>query len=282
MLPSRRKNASMTDRYRQVAMLLVAEYREGSLPSDLFDYWMNRLEQAQTIREIDAVEEEYYRGARYVRNPALQVGDAVCEGSRYGEVIALRQKGMVDVQFAGARAVERRPAVNLRPNPAARRKTRRRSAPRAPAARTAPAPQERAGQVLDVTRAQFTAVVQGVYESLVKKRLGKKNFKWRGERIDEKALASGELDRSDIDELVGRAFAIATKQGQKHGHLRPGTQRATAAGTRLSMERMRDREHAEENLKDYERTMELRRKTKKNSAAAALVAIEAEIGRAHV
>jgi hypothetical protein len=103
-----------------------------------------------------------------------------------------------------------------------------------------------------------------VYESLVKTRLDRKNFKWKGERIDEKALASGELTREDIDMMVGAAFAIATRQGQRHGHLQRGTQRATATGAALSIARLQDREHAEENRRDYERTLELRRKPHTN------------------
>ena len=270
-----RANASMTARYQQVAAILAEDYREGGIDAYVFDYWMHRLEHANSIEEIDEVENEYYGGRRYVRNGTLRVGAKVAERGRIGKVVAHRPKGMVDVRFEDGFGIERRPASGLRLNPAAQKKkrttrrrtsartTRRAAAASAPATRTARAPRAEA-QVLDVTREQFNAVVQGVYESLVKKKLGRKNFKWQGERIDEKALAAGTLTREDIDAMVGSAFAIATRQGQRHGHLQRGTQRATAAGAALSIARLQDREHAEENRRDYERTLELRRKPRAN------------------
>lgn len=84
---------------------------------------------------------------------------------------------------------------------------------------------------------QFRAVVQGIYESAVEKRLGVPFLDSKGRRADVKAVRSGELTRKDIDQMVSRAFAIATKQGQKHGYLKKGTQKATTKGRALAAAR---------------------------------------------
>lgn len=138
---------------------------------------------------------------------------------------------------------------------------------------------------------QKRTVVQAVYESLLLKRLGVRSFRdTKGTRVDVKALRSGELDRSDIDDLLSRAFAIATRKGQAQGDIVAGGADATAAGRALSalrlgadpklvkrqmkaagmsdaaMERVlrlskgRVPSDTQERLADYEETLALRRK----------------------
>jgi hypothetical protein len=111
------------------------------------------------------------------------------------------------------------------------------------------------------TGQQFDAVVQGVYESQVKKHLGKKStapFKDRsGIRLDEKFI----LDRETVSKLLASAFSIATAQGQKLGTLKKGTQIATAKGKSKSAARMKDRKKLAENIADYEYTLSLARKS---------------------
>jgi hypothetical protein len=112
----------------------------------------------------------------------------------------------------------------------------------------------------DPTEAQFHAVVQGIYESLIKKYIGLKSstpFKDEdGIRLDMKFLVPEEV----IRESLGSAFAIATKQGQKQGTLKKGTQKATKKGKAKSKARAKDKAHLEENIFDYETTLMLARK----------------------
>lgn len=120
-----------------------------------------------------------------------------------------------------------------------------------------------AGEVYDPAKEQFRAVVQGVYESLVRKELGKKYDEPfvqnpRGRRLD------ASLHPDQKRQLLSSAYAIATRQGQKHGWLEPGTQKPTAKGRRRSEERLLDpsqRQHATENREDYERTLASVRKS---------------------
>lgn len=70
----------------------------------------------------------------------------------------------------------------------------------------------------DWHRDQFRAQVQGIYESLT-------------------AQASGRLTKKKKRALLSQAFAIATKQGQRHGYLKPGTQEPTAKGLALAAAR---------------------------------------------
>lgn len=111
------------------------------------------------------------------------------------------------------------------------------------------------------TGQQFDAVVQGVYESQVKKHLGKKSttpFKDRsGIRLDEKFI----LDQETVSKLLGSAFSIATAQGQKLGTLKKGTQTATAKGRAKAAARMKDKKKLAENIADYEYTLSLARKS---------------------
>jgi hypothetical protein len=113
---------------------------------------------------------------------------------------------MVDVQFSDVSFVERREAGRLTP------------------VRTNPTNHTR-------------ATVEAIYERLVTEHLGKKAFRnAKGERIDVLALNKGTLSREEVNDLVGRAFAIANSRG-------PG--KASK----------RDRER----LEDYEQTLVLRR-----------------------
>jgi hypothetical protein len=115
---------------------------------------------------------------------------------------------MVDVQFDDVPFVMRREASLLRNNPKGKD---------------------------DPAKAQKHAVVQGIYESLVKKRLGRKNFRGRdGERIDVKALEKGTLGYEDIDGMVSRAFAIATGVGRKQGDIGRGSLATTGTRTQIT------------------------------------------------
>ena len=111
----------------------------------------------------------------------------------------------------------------------------------------------------DSTREQFNAVVQGIYESLVKKHLGfpsNKAFKYRGSRLDERY----DLEPQVARKLLSSAFAIATRRGQKHGDLMVGSQRASAKGSKRSRERIKDKKKLAENSRDYETTLSIVRK----------------------
>jgi hypothetical protein len=221
---------------------------------------MHRLEQADTAAEIDAVEAEYYGKPRR-RNGTVPVGASVTEGKRQGVVVAHRPQGMVDVRFKGGLGIERRKASNLR------------------VVRSNPAPKSKT-EPYDPAKEQYYAVVQGVYESLVTDFLGVRNFRWRGERADERGLADGRLTRDDIDALVSRAFAIATAQEQRRGRLKKGTNAPTTRGVQAAAGRRRDKAHTSANAADFERTLELRRKTRKNGAISAVTRLAKTAKRA--
>ena len=119
-----------------------------------------------------------------------------------------------------------------------------------------------AGEVYDPAKEQFRAVVQGVYESLVRKEL-KKGYNAPFETADGKRL-DAKLTAEKRRLLLSSAYAIATRQGQKHGWLEFGTQTPTEKGIQRSAERLLDpeqRKHAEENRQDYERTLASVRKS---------------------
>ena len=111
------------------------------------------------------------------------------------------------------------------------------------------------GDVYDPAKEQFRAVVQGVYESLVRKKLGLPYntpfLQAGGMRID------SSLDPEEKRKLVSSAYAIATRQGQKHGWLEPGTQTPTERGRAAAFDRMAPQasEHTAQNRQDYERTL---------------------------
>lgn len=86
--------------------------------------------------------------------------------------------------------------------------------------------------IYDPDKEQFRSVVQGVYESLQAKQ-----------------------PSADTRQLLSRAFAIATRQGQKHGWLKPGTQSPTDLGVLASRARLSVGKHAAVNRQDYERTL---------------------------
>lgn len=90
---------------------------------------------------------------------------------------------MVDVKFTDVSFVERRDAGRLTP------------------VRANPTNHKR-------------ATVEAIYERLVLEHLGKKAFRnAKGERSDVLALNKGTLTREEVNDLVGRAFAIATSRG---------------------------------------------------------------------
>ena len=198
------------------------------------------------------------------------VGTTVREGARAGVVVGHPGRGsMVDVQFTDVDFVERREASRLAPSE-------------------------------DWEGVQKRTVVQAIYESLLLKRLGVRDFRdAKGVRADVKALRAGELEREDIDDLLSRAFAIATRKGQKQGDIVAGGAGATAAGRALSALRIgadpklvkrqmkaagmadaavervlrlskgRVPSDTQERLDDYEETLALRRKPVSRRAPAA-------------
>lgn len=203
---------------------------------------------------------------------APRIGTRVIEGTRAGVVVDHRPQGMVDVCFEDSGLVERRPEGQLLSmNPApdlrvtrgadggwymagtryatqtaatkalSRAFAAQRAAPVAPkprAVRAVAAEETRVADVYDPTQEQFRAVVQGVYESLVTKELGVKAFKdARGARADTRALKAGGVAQEDLRKILSRAYAIATRQGQKHGYLEAGTQRPTKKGAALAAAR---------------------------------------------
>lgn len=196
------------------------------------------------------------------------IGTAVREGRREGVVVGHAGRGsMVDVQFEDVDFVERRSAERLVP-------------------------------AEDWAEDQKRATVQAIYESLLLKELGRKQFRFRGVRADVAALARGDIDRSDIDRLVSRAFAIATARGQKQGDIERGGAKATAVGRALSalrrgasqtlvvrqmkaagvtqkeidrvlrLSKGRDIEESAQRIEDYEDTLALRRKPAPQRAKA--------------
>jgi len=93
----------------------------------------------------------------------------------------------------------------------------------------------------DYDKTQLRAVVQGVYETLVRERLGEpaqRTFGVGPDRLDVRAVRAGTLTRADVTGLMRRAFAIAVTQGQKHGALQPGTVKPTRKGVKLAHERL--------------------------------------------
>jgi hypothetical protein len=118
-----------------------------------------------------------------------------------------------------------------------------------------------AEDVYDPAKEQFRSVVQGVYESQVRKSLrlpyNAPFTDARGHRLD------SSLDDGAKRKLLSSAYAIATRQGQKHGWLMPGTQTPTEKGQARAFERLSQQqaEHAAQNRMDYERTLGAARKS---------------------
>lgn len=115
-----------------------------------------------------------------------------------------------------------------------------------------------ADDLYDPSKEQFRAVVQGVYESLVRKRVGvvyDNPFVAGTHRLDDT------LDDTTRRQLLSQAYAIATRQGQKHGWLEPGTQTPTIKGVLAAQKRLQATDHAAENRQDYERTLARVRKS---------------------
>ena len=117
--------------------------------------------------------------------------------------------------------------------------------------------------VMEKQEAQFQAVVQGIYESLMAKRLGVKSIypSGGGERLDLTMLRMGTLSKKEVRDTLSRAFAIATQQGQKHGDLVPGSQKPTPKGRRRAYARHKDAKSLGQNQQDYEQTLSLSRKS---------------------
>jgi hypothetical protein len=121
---------------------------------------------------------------------------------------------MVDVQFSDVAFIERRDAGRLS---------------------VVPAGAKRAATEPDLADDHKRATVEAVYERLVLEHLGKKVFRnSKGQRIDVLALNKGDLTREEVNDLVSRAFAIATRSGQAHGDVLEGRAGATPSGRALS------------------------------------------------
>lgn len=130
----------------------------------------------------------------------------------------------------------------------------------------------------DYDKTQLRAVVQGVYETLVRKRLGvpeERPFGTGSRRLDVRAVRAGALTQEDISDLMGRAFAIAVAQGQRHGSIKPGTLKPTRQGVSRAYARLArgwsDR--------DYETSLALARQARANplpAAAGAVVSVGAK------
>ena len=157
-------------------------------------------------------------------------------------------KGSTRKIMSGERGYDRRKRV----------KTRRK------ALHTAANPKDKRYDVLkeiyDPRLAQRNAVVQGIYETLVRQHLSlphNKAFKdRRGIRLD----VSSMLTKARIKNLLRQAFQLATGVGQKHGYIKKGTQKATIKAIKRSKERAKDKKHLWENTLDYEKTLSLARK----------------------
>jgi hypothetical protein len=178
-------------------------------------------ERATNLRALDTVfflaSPSEKRGMQVIQNP-LKVGDRVFEQGKEGRVTALRPSGMVDVKWTGSTAVERR-AENAILGP----------------------------------MTQFHAQAQGVYESMVKKKLKAKEFVTKKGRIDK------DLPREEVSKLLGAAHKIAKGLGNKSKLLKKGQQQPTAAGLERVRERSLDMQHELENIKAYEQTLAMAR-----------------------
>jgi hypothetical protein len=118
-------------------------------------------------------------------------------------------------------------------------------------------------KMYDPTEEQNRAVMQGMYESAVKKALGLKasaNFKPRGVRLDVKALQQRKLSLTQLKRIQTGAFRMRTGVGQRLGHIQHGAQRPTKEGRKKALERYQDPEHLAQNRQDYETTLGLFRK----------------------
>ena len=116
-------------------------------------------------------------------------------------------------------------------------------------------------EVYDPAKEQFRAVVQGVYESQVRKAL---DLPYDAPFVDAKGRRlDAPLNEDTKRRLLSGAYAIATRQGQKHGWLVPGTQTPTEKGRARAFDRLAadQSEHSAKNRQDYERTLGTVRKS---------------------
>lgn len=112
-----------------------------------------------------------------------------------------------------------------------------------------------AGDVYDPAKEQFRAQTQAIYESQVIKKLG---LHYKTPFMDESGRRlDAALSPDEKRKLFSSAFAMATRQGQKHGYLEPGTQTPTEKGRARAFERLAisQVDHAAANRQDWERTL---------------------------
>lgn len=113
-------------------------------------------------------------------------------------------------------------------------------------------------ELYDPRDEQVRAQRQGVYESLVRKRLGLPNkhpFRTtQGIRIDLR------LSPADRKAAVSQAFAVGTKVPQKYGRLAPHGQQPTSLAAAESEARYRLPDKLLRNRQDYEETLGAARK----------------------
>ena len=161
----------------------------------------------------------------------VSIGSNVRKGPRRGQVLKHRPQGMVDVQFTDVDWVERHQERSLRKaNPAGK------------------------DDYYDPADEQFRRVQMAIYES--QKKRGKVTV------YDSDGDAIGKRPMTD-DEAWQSSFAIATRQGQKHGWLKKGTQDPTAKGRRGAKQKLKT-DDAWAKRQKYELALGRRRKSGKH------------------
>jgi len=197
---------------------------------------------------------------------APRIGTRVVEGTRVGVVVDHRPQGMVDVCFEDSGLVERRPEGQLLTlNPAAKRAV-------APSGRgkAAPAP---AADIYDPAEEQRRAVVRGIYESLVAKRLGMplaqyKALRDMGLHPDLAAAERGTITQREFRAFVDKAQRLSIGVGRKQGYVSHTGKQPTPAGAAIAYARYgADPTVVQRLAKGHARALELAKE--KNAAALA-------------
>ncbi len=149
---------------------------------------------------------------------SFAVGDRVREGSRAGVVKAHRPQGMVDVCFDDRGIVERRPEGNLmRANPGKK-------------------------DLYDPAEEQRRAVVRGIYEGLVAKRLGMRLAQYKalrdiGMHPDLAASKRGIITQREFRAFVDKAERLSIGVGRKQGYVSYMGKKPTPAGAAIAYAR---------------------------------------------
>lgn len=197
---------------------------------------------------------------------APRIGTRVLEGTRAGVVVDHRPQGMVDVCFEDSGFVERRPAnLLLAMNPAAKRAGLPAVRGKAALAKTR--------DVYDPAEEQRRAVVRGIYESLVAKRLGMSLAQYKalrdiGMHPDLAAAKRGIITQREFRDFVDKAERLSIGVGRKQGYVSYEGKEPTPAGAALAYARYgADPTVVQQMAKGHARAMKLA-KEKKASALA--------------